>query len=398
MRTTRLPVYSLFLILIMLFSFSNLTWSPPVRLLEFPGKNATVESVYRDPASALSHVVISCGHGYHYLAVTDSGEIVHRADFTETFAAYRAVIRGAGDGRGLFLAFNHVVRISSVRTAVTVNFTESSDGGKTWTSPISILRETPSQRKNLEDMLYLPLAGRVFVFFTEYPAFDLRMVTRPAGGIVFSPESVVVKDGVCYGSYRVKANFNLYQSKPIIHLVYKNCSVGNYPMMYTRSSTNGATWTIPRVIEGTDYATHVTNFVSSPTLLLSGGIYIAFTVGRNTPSRLAYSADFGINFSSPVRMSQKNSEPWATHGVAACGGHVVSMCPTVDGNAEYALWNVSEMTPRPQTHPYQGVGRITGAGLDCRTERGRRNVSSFVTVGSRAGGALYFAANAEDAI
>ncbi len=78
-------------------------WTNPRLLLESDDYRVTLLSIYIDPVSAVSHIVVHPQPTQTlHLAVSPDGAVMSRTLFQKTALGSMAVIRGAGDGKRLF--------------------------------------------------------------------------------------------------------------------------------------------------------------------------------------------------------------------------------------------------------------------------------------------------------
>ncbi len=371
------PIFALIIAILALNAVSG-TWTAPVKLMETHDHRLEVKSVYRD--LSLTHLLVYNPNSCQHLAVAENGTIVSHKYFAIT---YGGVIRGAGDGKHLMMALDHHVTGGS---AVVVNFTESSDGGKTWSPPVYAVKRGPLN-KYLQDMLYIPSTGRVFIFFATDRKYELRMVTKPNNSVIFSGE-MLVANSVYTAPHAAKVGYATLEGKGCLHLSYKNLS-GH--LVYTKSENNGISWSPPRKISEDKLS-----FISG--ILVSGpSVYIGFTTKGESPAVLEYSHDNGAHFAA-VNITHDNAGREGDQGFAVCndnkeGATLVSIFTEGDGKAEYAIWDTKgEMHPARRGHPYESVrGEITTAGTDCMMAAERRTVPAVVTVWENKHGYLYFA-------
>eukprot|EP01022_Parablepharisma_sp_SALTPOND_P026819 TRINITY_DN64991_c0_g1_i1.p1 TRINITY_DN64991_c0_g1~~TRINITY_DN64991_c0_g1_i1.p1 ORF type:complete len:495 (+),score=-5.73 TRINITY_DN64991_c0_g1_i1:121-1605(+) len=332
-------------------------WTPLVKLLEIGHRQQVfVSSVYHDPTSGINHVLISDrpNRNYWVFSVHDDGTILHTTHFKDYSIAYTGIIRGAGDGKHLYLALFS----EPYGRRGTTNFTESSDGGETWSKPIIITES--GLHKPLQDMLYIPESGRLFVFITTENN-ELKMVTRPPGSSVFSSE-VLIATGVRGTDLVCRATYNFWLNRPMVHVFFPDSS-GR--LKYVKSINNGATWTDPKEV-GNEYAKEVTGVVSNSKI--SNTIYVAYTVNSG-PARIIKTEDYGATFSGAKPLTQKTPyNEYVNDGMALCGTKDLSMLTSFfainEANPEYSFVDTATLEVIPKEHPFTFTP-ITNTGLDC---------------------------------
>ncbi len=365
-----------------LFSPVYSAWTNTTLLVDFDIFTSSILNVYRDPSTSVSHVIIGVPYLSHYLhlAVSDNGTILFRTRFVDP-AAVSATIRGTGDGHRLFLAL-------SSSAAHVVNFTESSDGGKTWAAPIAITKSG----RYISDMVYIPATRRIYVFFTT-PNEELRMASRAAGSIIFSPEGLVAK-GVLPGFDAARAGYANLAIAVWLGAAYVNAT--DRRLMLTTSVNFGVSWDSPKAIGG------LGETIRSVSSLLSGprfgpSVFVAYISASSSRARLVRSQGFGLSFGPPVSMTNESTN--ANHiGLSGCVTEksmmiLSSLYPVFEGLPTYAIWNGSDtrLTPEIRRTPYW-FAQTEQTGVDCAVDHeGVVRVSTFVTMRRGESCMLYFA-------
>lgn len=222
-------------------------WTAPKRIFKSKEyKPIKILSVYRDPTSSVNHVYYSAGRLHCYQALLDNGTELYNDVFNSGYHN-TAVLRGAGDGKRLFLAYGHF-------KPEVVKFMESSDGGKSWSDPVSIVAESKDEYRTFTDMLYIE--GNLFVFFihmldeSHSEVATIKMVSRAAGSSVFSPERLIAKNAA-WSREGLAASYERQGKKTCLHVAYNVGPDNKRLIWYTRSVDSGASWSNPREIKGT---------------------------------------------------------------------------------------------------------------------------------------------------
>ncbi len=387
---------ALLLLFMVAFQASLCTWSVPVKLMESKGTTEPwVASVYRDPSTSLNHAIIIDGRQYRYFAVKDDGTVIHDRVLPSGRSSYtaRAVIKGAGNGENLFVAFR--CSVEGQEATSIVNFTESKDGGKNWAAPVSVTVLPTSSVKLLLDMLYISETGRVFVFFLEQSKNQIRMVSRPANSLVFSGETTIVRDGVWIDGH---AAYTPIGARQYIYVVYIGLSKSQ--LMYVRSTTNGADWSVPAEISNGDPALQIRDVIAGTKL--GSTLYIIYAP-RYGPEKLLVSQDRGVSFGKPVPFTIKSSNFWSTDGVAVCAANetqhkLVSLSMVQGYAAEYALWDMKKMEATRKQHPFESFWTVTTTGVECGFDAVKKERVTIGFVGADTGTyvhGVYFAVDRE---
>ncbi len=388
------PFSALLLSLLAVSAFA--VWTTPIKLLE-GNRFMELQSEYRDPTSSFTHVVVSDYGGsrdwHWHLAVADNGTVVYKTLFNQTGGLGAATVRGAGDGRRLFLAIS-----CTPGASYTINFTESADGGRTWSVPQSVFpygdRKTGKNRR-LQDMLYVKETGRLFLFYVnmERPS-SIRVVSRAPGSSVFSSDALVQNWGDA--RYFARAAYSLRPEDPhrvTLHVAYRNYS--GFCIVYTSSRSNGLSWTKPKVISGDEAPLFITHmFVNQA---VSPNIYVVYTLLQPGKSaRMVYSPDHGSSFAAPVPISKKVSRyDQVLGGIAVCrgedGGFLESLLTMHDNTVEYARWDLAGTRPTFRVCPFSELRNVRSSIMDCFGEGAGVTTLGFVTATDDKTGALLFA-------
>lgn len=380
--------------LILLLAGSALAWADPI-LLNHTTYNMTILSVYHDPVSSVSHVAVKNINLYiAYFAVAENGTILYKCKF-ETTSPEAAVIRGAGDGKRIFMSYE-------VYSGKHVAFSESVDGGAHWSTPIVVTQYLPENRY-LEDMIYIKETGRVIIFFST-PS-DLRMVSRAPGSVVFSAAGRVAQQMYLYFGHAV-AGYSMFFARTYIHVVFRNGIGAGCPLMYTRSSDNGVTWSIPKAISDSWSARYLTRMIVSGRM--GASIFIGYMgtkrEGQSPASvgaaRMVYSLNYGATFQAHVDVTL-NSQGMNPAGLAQCeNGKEVNMLlsffPRTNDQPQIAMWDQSNVSPYYMKQPFNLL-QIGSVGVGCTIDDANSVMKAFAfcTIWDGERAKLYYSFNAE---
>eukprot|EP01022_Parablepharisma_sp_SALTPOND_P020859 TRINITY_DN390_c0_g1_i1.p1 TRINITY_DN390_c0_g1~~TRINITY_DN390_c0_g1_i1.p1 ORF type:complete len:406 (-),score=3.55 TRINITY_DN390_c0_g1_i1:108-1325(-) len=345
----------------MLATFSFGTWIGPIKLVDTMGACIyRVLSIYHDPTTRVHHVLYNAASietFQRYLLVSDAGIVLNNITFSNANWDFTGVIRGVGDGQHVYMAMTSY--LGSAKYAI--KFTESTDGGKTWTTP-SFIMEASSPDSYLQDMLYIAETGRVFVFFYE-KNYKLKMVTRPPGSNVFSKPILVASN--IYPPIQMQMNaktvYSTLMDQQILHLFYANY---NGRLAYMRSTTNGATWS-PKLVPD-DSLTHISAALINPKF--SETIYVSYTSRGNRPAKLIKTEDHGITFTEPKPITKHHVHSATKEGLAICGTKssikLATFFTTTSFIGEYSWVDSKTLEPFNRPHPFTEPEIYTSA-LDC---------------------------------
>ncbi len=388
---THFPASIFFLLGLSLFFGAALAdWTDPKRIMNFTSRGEIL-STYRDPVSSRTHVIVMDYNPYTlwYLSISpdNSGTLLVKSSLANPSLVTSAVIRGAGDGNRLFLGLTY----TSPRAGNSIYFSESSDSGNSWTAPAPIL-DTTTQRRTLQDMLYLAGTERLFVFFVSNAnSGELRVASRARGSVVFSFDTLVAR-GASLGAGRAKSVLiSPGSGVPAIHVAFV-AAKGN-ELMYTNSTSLGAKWTEPRGIVAGDTISSVTNAAANGAV---GGDFFFAYHDFGTPALLTFSQTSGMNFSFPIALTYGGMLERSTDALMVCGSKSHSVLASIFVNRfaelEYSWWRVSDMWQSCRAYPGE-VKEITSVGADCVLDAEREWLSVMTVVAGQMNGvnSLFFA-------
>ncbi len=346
------------------------SWVGPVRLFSI-SDCVYVASVYREPKSAMNHVI--CRTNFYgkfwHIAVSDVGTVLASTLFNNVDYTMVATIQGAGDGKHLFLA---------MASASSIYYTESSDDGATWSVPKDV---KVGDYKYMEDFLYVKEYGRAYVFFINRQR-ELRVLTKAAGSVSFSEDILIARDAV-FTVLRAKAAYSIRRNALLlIHAFYVTA---DGKLAYTQSATHGATWTQPKIIDNS--ALEITHAVSNK---FSESIYVSYSTGSSHPTRMIMTKDSGTTFSVPKSFTNKGAA-FGNHGLAFCGSAdnlLLVSYATDERIIEYDFWKLEELAPVERFHPFSRSQTLS-AGVGCAVDANYPAFKVAVFITQQDG--LYFA-------
>ncbi len=374
MLSILVPLLSL-LLLLLLIPHAATTWSTPVKIMESNKYNGiTILSLYRDPVSSMNHIFVAVGAGgsnFHYhMALKDDGTVLYKTSFEMT-SHHVASLRGAGDGKGLFLVYSS--------GAADLMFSESSDGGENWSDVKNIVDDVDSEYRLLGDMLRVD-SGRLFVTFM-HKALDnkvyIKMVNRPTGSSVFSKESVIAS-GAYYSIQGPATAYGYRGGKLRLHIAYVRPDNDAPTIVYTYSDDNGVSWSKGRNLDGTA-GTWGINYLKS----VGEHLYLSYSISASQ-LQLVHSADFGATFGPPQTFYLRKPLTLATCNTKNYK-KLASLRPAVDSKIEYATWDPATLKSRDAKNiTLPKVYWVTDTAIDCAVDakKNLRKIVAFITTSS----------------
>lgn len=350
-------------ITLILICFVKSKWSEPVQVLHLVNQETVgVPSVYTDQSSGISHVLLTVWglKQYWYCAVSSEGKLLHGTVFEDPGYAIRGIIRGANDGKHIFLAM-----WSQFDESDKVNFTESTDGGVSWSAPIHLQDKGPDRW--LQEMLYVEETGRILIFYLLPSTNITLMVSKAPGSKIFSSEIPVVytsHDGfIARGTY-FKQTLHFFFVDPFNKLGY------------VQSNNNGVTWSKPREIDN-GIVNRILDVDSNHEL--TDKIFVA-TLTNEEPARLLWSTDNGKTFSKPIVITHEAVSS-TDEGLEICsskkGGILASFFTTGKGHPEFSHFDLKTMKQEEKEQPFT-TPLIINSNMDCYST-GDLKVNAFVT-------------------
>jgi hypothetical protein len=314
-----------------LFAAVQMAWTTPIKLTE-SSSDSTFPQIYTDPTTKISHLLwidnkgtdFKLAYAKMFFNRTKSPTI-----FIET--AHRARLShiiGEGDGKHLLVTFdakrtqgdNNACAGGVSTGCYEIFFTESKDGGATWSTPVMIQHSNPSDvidRKGPR-MIYVKESKQVFI--TYWKGGPMAYTTRLGDNGAFSKEALfpwsetTAYESIAYTLNDLKA--------PVFHFVYVNWSYPEEHIMFTQSSDAGKTWTNPVALE---YYKHSST---------SDSFFRPFLVANEAIAPKSLFMGFILNNEAHLKWSNDNGKTWSrtlpTHKGAGIAPRV-QLCPALKG-------------------------------------------------------------------
>jgi len=292
--------------LFFLILFTQLAFSMPIESdswsqlsVFYKSSSLDLSEMYTDPSTHHTHLVSNEFEGtISYYMRIENGVLAKLIKIPDIDKDGMPKIKGQNDGKHIFMIYTSKLG--------KIMFTESSDNGNTWTTPISI--SVANQRCYSFHLDYIHETGRLFSVFRSGNN-KIMFTTRQQGSSVFS-NPILIAD--TYTISHPYACYSIDQGKIILHVAYSERKT----MVYTKSTDNGASWLTPHDIgiklEHADSA--YTIFMSDPKI--SNSIFIFYDKDFTLMQEgMAYSNDHGNSWSTPILFRSYARD----EGIAICG-------------------------------------------------------------------------------
>ncbi len=371
--------------------------------------------MFIDPVTKSQHTIFyNYGdHAFMYRRVSSSGTITIEKNFTaDTMTmATGGAIRGSQDGRNLYVMMQGTYNYNG--TLYDIWYTESTDGGDSWTKPVALPRRDKVIYYSREAgaLLTIDSAKRVFIFYAVdigTGQFDriryFRLVTKSMGSAVFSAETDLFSGApvdVCKNY--ILTDYTLNAGKPIIHLIWGESSSvtcqgyrasrpssGVEGVRHMYSINNGVSWSEPNTIEE-DYAYTHTAELTVNRKLAPSTMALLFTFSNNMHiKRLVVFRDHGkkldtLDLGGPAIREVNLFEH--TTGIAICGRSdkpiLYSLIDRYNQEPKYSVVDLNTMKEKEiSPRPFESHGKDTsGINLACDQDGSKTIVSAITEVG-----------------
>lgn len=180
-------------------------------------------------------------------------------------------------------------------------FSESKNGGISWTTPIRVGREDMNDPVNRDfpRLLYVKETGRIYIFYSRFDdekhSYVIGYVTKPAGSIILTKERLLPfeHEKVFHVAYTIR------NAETVIHLVFKN---SNNDYMHTQS-IDIMNWKAPaKICQGSAGNAGFANGLVSNTQISKSNLFFGFT--KEFVGFFVFSTDNGDTWSTPIKLSE----------------------------------------------------------------------------------------------
>lgn len=374
---------------IYLFWIGLASWSDPLTLVRTDGSLATAYDIYTDPSTGLRHAIFVSGDFsvLHYWQIDNENKVLLKIDFGDPkmFAVGFSRIVGAGDGKSLYVVIGAFRK--GEKQLRDKWYTESQDGGKTWTPLIRVPREDMNDDFERDDarIILIQNSKRVFIFYTRYKGLALfgsiSMVTKPHGSSVFSKEQDIYRGGITR-SPELSSEYTLENGQPVLH-VFLSVYSPETSFVYLNSTNNGIDWSFPIQInntQGLDHVPMLETVSDSKITQIVAGLFKT----RSKALKLFFKKGNG---DFKVIPGSNRQVQWVGHfndyaDMAICGEDKNRMLfllfdeATDDGGFNFAVWDLDKMTYKVEKVPYELNYVTSGVRLSCYMNQDKKIILS----------------------
>lgn len=360
---------------------SQASWTSITTLLtRNPKIDCKTSSIYVDPTNDISHILFvdTFNNIYFYFAVSPNGKALYQANFTDPEYAWKGIIKGSGDGQHIYMALQ-MTRSVDNKYYSDIKFTESSDGGKTWSELITI----PHKEKNdaisrfIGDMAYVEETDSLYIIYGLIEKSEIGMVMRK-GHMEFVPETIIIdnaKLGHNLGfTYTIDAN-----KKITLNLFF----ISSSSLYYSNSQDDGKTWITPKLV-----TSKVEDFLLGGigNKAITENLFAVFQPIRTDPHQFVATKDMGKTFTNPKDLISTNAIKGNREiGLAVCGTTstplLIAFVFGVDYNRNtltYIWWDADKMVSKGKhSHPFEDYS-VNSIAVACQTDDWHENVNITV--------------------
>ena len=185
-------------IFVLLAIGTALSWNTPTML---ESRGVGLNDFYVDPFTGTHHLIVTFYYdkpvsNVYYYQLDESNKVVYSSVWNDTnvLRYYGLRIIGSGNGKNLYAVLEGTYKHGHF-TDQDELFTESADGGRTWSPMIPVPRKDMNDgcQRTGQCIIQVAETGRLFIFYhvdCRIRSPVLSYVTRPPGSQVFTQEKL----------------------------------------------------------------------------------------------------------------------------------------------------------------------------------------------------------------
>ena len=390
-----------FLFFICFFQATICTWSTPIRL-SAENRDCGYPEMYTDPATHITHVIWrDRADGNNNLSYTqvkaDRTVIPSKYLETERSTQYSRIV-GEGDGKHLLIAYEATKNGEYVCThakkggCFEIYFTESFDGGNTWTKAVMIEHphDTSAMNRRNPQLIYVKATKQAYLTYwiggTTFTNGKFAYSTRYGAG-KFSAEALI-SVGIVPIDHSVIYTLDAKTKAVKIHLLYVSTDNATDNVMHTSSLDEGKTWRSPKVLASQMHSYPSEAFIEpyavSNSDLAGDTLFVSFVFSGE--AKMMWSHDDGNTWSKVLPTHHGDIvEP----RIQLCKMpktqlpkvHMIAKMPQMTSHHSFAFgtFSLQTHTYKDEEFPFTDMLGSTGYMLDCYVENDEKEVVAAVT-------------------
>jgi len=284
-------------------------------------------------------------------------------NYSAVIAAGELSAKISEDGKHLVVAYNayrvnidRECNIRSTDSCMEIFFTESLDGGESWTKPIRMNRPDMNDIVDrLQPAILLEDTGRVYLMYSLNYSFIISI--RQPGAKDFENERTLIDT---HDSGYKYLGQSIENSKRYIHLIWKPYTTA-YTVKYMRTSDDGKTWSTPITLAETDYA----DLLSPVRVTKEGKIFFQYFKGIDI--KIIWSKDHGNTWEDPIRIG---SDDGNNNALDICGKDNKERIFSFNVKRLFGSGYLRYLTPGDKNHhdlkyPFHNFKEVESVHLSC---------------------------------
>lgn len=353
-------------------------WNNPVSL--YSDKNKFfVKDIYTDPSDGTHHILytIPFSEAINCLHVDSKGKEIRTKTLMleKKNEISKARIIGLGNGDNFYILIM-AFRPCEDYSCYDQYFTETDDGGETWSPIIRVPRDNMNDTCHRYGDSILVESNRIFIFYhVDCPPelAQIYYVERKNGSNSFEKERSIYKSKE-YNQVRpsITAEFSVADKKKIIHLFWGNFAE-KWPVMAMHSEDNGNTWSEAIQINGSDFYAGFLMLSSTSNRKITSTVIGAYAASPASTLRLFYTKDNSKTFD--IIKGTENNQIFTTWdyrpiSLAICGSKTSPMLFLLSEISEsvyvYSDWDINTMKKiSEKRRPFEKVVKGQGNWVTC---------------------------------
>ena len=382
-------------------------WTAPITL-STPKVQSISPSIFTDPITHVSHSiwVQYPEDEFHlvYAKVSADGKATAPVYLDKELVALDSDLWGEDGGQHLFVVYNGKKdKIGECAKGhpdkcYKMYFTESLDGGNTWSKPFMFKHENEEIDRLVPTIIYIKEKKQLYVVYQR--GLNLAYTTRYGNGD-FTPEAVMP-----FGDYTddqtITFTVDKNTKKPKIHITYVKNVGFNQHVMYTSSLDEGKTWKTPKELASmtrrTDEEEDMVPDITSSSELTGDSLFLSF--GLHHQVAWMWSEDDGNTWSNIIAFKSGDFESPVIKICPAPNNqrprlHVIYSITTPGLKDQYGFgsFNLQTHLFKAEEHPFTGLETGSDYVMGCYLDKEKEILTAIVRPEGTPPNAVYFSSN-----